>query len=81
LAKIHLQEPDGPYACDLDTGVMVVELKEVFLGVQFITEEGEKLSVSMRDGGFEVHYTGEFGEKGFDAGWWRFNNSSIERFR
>ncbi len=29
-------------------------LKEVYKGVMFETKEGEKLSVCMRDGGFEI---------------------------
>lgn len=75
--KVHLKEPDGPYSCELDTGVMTVTLKDVFLGVTFETDGGEKLSVCMRDSGFEIHYTGDFGEKGFDAGWFEFKNSRV----
>lgn len=29
-------------------------LKEVYNGVMFVTEEGQQLSVAMRDGGFEI---------------------------
>lgn len=56
--KIKISEPDGPYSCELDPGVMEVELREVFLGVGFVTESGQRLSVSMRDGGFELMLRG-----------------------
>jgi hypothetical protein len=79
VAKIILQIPDNPYHCILDTDVMDVELRDVFLGVRFITEDGEMLSVCMRDGGFEVHYTGNFGDKGFDAGWFEFKGSHVNQ--
>lgn len=50
-----------------------IELREVFNGVTFVTEDGERLSVCMRDSGFEVHYYGgNFEEKSFDLGWFRF---------
>lgn len=58
MAKIILSEPDGPYKTTIDTEVMKVELREVFLGVSFVTDNGEKLAVSMRDDGFEVIYKG-----------------------
>jgi len=32
----------------------IIRLKDVFSGVMFETEEGEKLGVCMRDGGFEI---------------------------
>ncbi len=75
--KIHIAEPDGLYKCVIDTEVMNVTLRDVFLGVLFETEKGEKLAVSMRDGGFEVHYFADFGEEGFDAGWTEFQNGSV----
>lgn len=53
---IKIEEPDGPYSCIVDTGVMEVELSDVFLGVGFVTKEGNRLSVAMRDDGFEVLY-------------------------
>ena len=71
---INLSEPDGPYGCEIDPGVMDVQLREVFLGVRFVTEGGAQLSVSMRDDGFEVHYWGE----GFDCGWTHFQNGTVE---
>jgi hypothetical protein len=75
--KIELKEPDGPYKCVIDTEVMVVTLKDVFLGVRFETENGEMLSVCMRDSGFEIHYFADFGEKGFDTGWTTLKNGVI----
>lgn len=74
MSKIKLSQPEGPYHADIDTGAMKVELRETFLGVAFITEGGERLSVCMRDNGFEVHYTGDFGATGFDAGWFEFKD-------
>lgn len=59
MAKIEIREPEGPYSCVLDTEAMQVELREVFLGVRFITESGEELTVSMRDSGFEIRYFSE----------------------
>ena len=60
MAKITLKEPDGPYHCEIDTDVMKVEVRESYLGFRFIADSGEELVVSMRDGGFELHYTGKF---------------------
>ena len=54
--KITLKEPDGPYSCDIDPGVMSVNITEAFLGVGFTTEDGQRLSVCMRDDGFEVKF-------------------------
>lgn len=56
MAKILLKEPDGPYSTEIDTRVMNVEIRETYLGVKFITDEGNTLSVSMRDSGFELVY-------------------------
>lgn len=56
MSIITLREPDGPYKCEIDTDVMRVEIREAYLGVAFVTEEGQKLSVCMRDGGFEVRH-------------------------
>lgn len=61
--KITLSEPDGPYQATIDTEVMDVTIHEAFIGAQFVTEDGARLSVCMRDDGFEVrHWTdGESG--------------------
>lgn len=40
----------------------VIELTEVFSPIQLITADGEKLTVMMRDSGFEVCYEGKFYE-------------------
>jgi hypothetical protein len=34
----------------------IIELREVFGGITLITSDGEKLSVAMRDSGFEITY-------------------------
>lgn len=52
--KITLAEPDGPYKAEIDTEVMEVTLREVFVGVGFETADGCRLSVCMRDDGYEV---------------------------
>lgn len=59
MAKIILKEPNGPgpHTCVIDTGVMDVEILESYLGVGFVSESGEKLSVCVRDTGFEVRHT------------------------
>jgi hypothetical protein len=74
--RIVLSEPSGPYSCTLDAGVMDVKLIEVFNGVQFISDSGEKLSVSMRDSGFEIHYFKDEGAVEFDCGWFDFKNAT-----
>lgn len=77
MGKIILSDPDKLYKCTIDTEVMSVELREIFLGVSFITKHGEKLSVSMRDTGFEIQYKQGFGEKEIDYGWTEFKNGLI----
>lgn len=77
MAKITLCEPKRPYNCTIDTGVMNVEIKEAFLGVRFISDSGEKLSVCMRDGGFEVLYFMDSEEGEFSTGWTEFKNGVI----
>jgi hypothetical protein len=62
MAKICISEPDGPYRCELDTGAMRVEIRETFLGVGLTSADGERLSVSMRDTGFEICYAGRWYE-------------------
>lgn len=56
MAKIILKEPKGPYYCEIDTETMDVEIKDAFLGIGLVTQDGEHLSVSMRDSGFELAY-------------------------
>lgn len=75
--QIEIKQPEGPYSCTVDTGVMDVSITEAFVGAAFITETGEKLSVCMRDNGFEVRYSADFGGTGFDTGWTEFKNGTI----
>lgn len=44
-----------------------IELKKVFNGITLITEDGERLSICMRDSGFEFEYEGEkyFAKEGY----------------
>lgn len=74
MAKIHISEPEGPYSCVVDTEAMNVTLKEVYLGVCFETVDGAKLSVCMRDDGFEVHY---YKDDEFDRGWVEFKGGLL----
>jgi hypothetical protein len=78
MAKITLSEPSGPYHCVLDTDVMTVQIREAFVGVQFVTEDGGLLSVAMRDDGFEVHYHGNHNGWAFDSGWVEFKGCEIK---
>jgi hypothetical protein len=40
----------------------IIELREVFGGITLITSDGEKLSIAMRDSGFEITYQDEWYE-------------------
>lgn len=40
----------------------IIELREVFSGITLITSDGEKLSIAMRDSGFEITYQNEWYE-------------------
>jgi hypothetical protein len=40
----------------------IIELREVFGGITLITSDGEKLSLAMRDSGFEITYQDEWYE-------------------
>lgn len=57
--KITISEPNGPYDCEVDTGVMRVEIRDAFIGPMFITGSGQNLVVMMRDDGFEVMLNGK----------------------
>ena len=72
MSKIALREPHGPYHCEIDTDTMDVVIKEAFLGVQFVTEDGERLSVCMRDSGFEISYSIDGVRIPDDENWWEF---------
>lgn len=58
----------------LDERGQDVELRHVYEGLTLITDDGERLSVCMRDSGFEVHYYSDEDDegKGFDLGWFEF---------
>ena len=45
----------------------VIQLEEVFNGIMLKTQDGEEMSICMRDGGFEFNYQGEwyFAKEGF----------------
>ena len=58
--KIEIGPPNSPYTASIDTEVMETEIREVFSGVTFISPYGEKLTVSMRDGGYELQYENKF---------------------
>ena len=77
--KIDIAEPHGPYNCVLDTGVMDVVIKDAFKGAMFVSPDGEILTVSMRDSGFEVGYSANFGDDGFNAGTTSFQNGVITK--
>lgn len=80
MGRIVLSEPEGPYDCTIDTGVMDVKLIDTFLGVRFVADSGEMLSVSMRDNGFEVHYQAPTNqEKTKSIGWFEFKNGNVNR--
>lgn len=71
--KIRLTSPTTPHSPVLDTDAMDVEITEAFIGVMFVTADGSRLAVSMRDDGYEVHYWGE----DFDAGWAEFKGGVL----
>lgn len=57
MGKIRINSPDkNNDLLDLDYGINDVTLFKTFLGVRFVAESGEILSVSMRDSGFELKY-------------------------
>lgn len=45
----------------------LIQLEEVFNGIILKTQNGEEMSINMRDGGFEFRYQGEwyFAKEGF----------------
>lgn len=54
MAKIILKAPATPYETSIDTEVMDIEIHGAFIGVRFVSEDGRILSVSERDGYFEI---------------------------
>ena len=53
MAIITLKTPGTGYTTVIDTGVSEIEIKENFLGISMITEEGSTMSIVQRDFGFE----------------------------
>lgn len=78
MTRIIISNPGSPSTPVLYTDCSDILIKDAFLGVKFETAEGEELSVSMRDGGFEVTYSADFGENGFDRGISEFKNGKIK---
>lgn len=54
--KIEMRIPESPYKTTLDTEVMDVTITEAFIGLKLVSDDGETLSISMRDSGFELAY-------------------------
>jgi hypothetical protein len=56
--KIIINSPaENPgYATSINTGAMQITVLECFSGVRFITKDGEIMTISMRDSGFEGTY-------------------------
>lgn len=67
MAKIILKQPDSAYEATVETGAMATDIREAFLGVRFVTADGEVLTVSMRDTGFELSYSADYGDHGFNV--------------
>ena len=72
--KIRLTNPDNNYASTVDTEVMDAEIKEAFIGPTFVTADGERLSVCMRDSGFEVCY---IARDGAEPQWFSFQGGLV----
>lgn len=68
MAKINLSVPNSPFHATIDSDVMEVTVREAFLGVKFVTEKGEELTVVMRDGGYELTYASSKEDKGIPLG-------------
>lgn len=81
--QIVISEPDGPYKASLDPGVMDVEVFQAYTGVIFTSDDGEKIGICHRDGGFEVHYFKEatLERAGFETGWTEFKSGNISTLR
>jgi len=63
MANIKIREPDGPYGAEINTGVMRVFVTEAYIGLTFVTPDGEVLDVLMRDSGYELNYKTKTEEK------------------
>lgn len=82
MAKISIVPPgDDKFKlveCEINTMANDVEIREAFNGIVFITKEGERLAVSMRDSGFEVHYFHDHPQL-WDSGWFEFKSGKVQR--
>lgn len=67
------EEREEMYEID---GSDIVTITKVFNGVRFITEDGEELSVVMRDSGFEFVYIGDDPDI---EHWYSCNNGFVRR--
>jgi hypothetical protein len=54
--KIQLSTPLTPYKAVIDTEAMDVTITETFIGTTFVSPDGERLVIAMRDSGFELTY-------------------------
>lgn len=69
--KIVIGDPGEQSPTVIDPGVQAVTITETFLGVTFVTADGARLAVCMRDDGYEVrHYDDES-----DGGWVEFKGT------
>lgn len=70
-------------AGDIDVvtdGSGTVTVREAFNGIEFVTDDGERLAVCMRDSGYQVHYWKDSQpgpSDGFDRDWTVFANGRI----
>lgn len=49
-----------------------IEIKEVYSGIQLRTDDGELMSICMRDSGFEFYYNGT---------WYSAKNGVLEKMK
>lgn len=56
MAKITIDKDVIASNLVLDTSVFDVTIEKAYLGVRFISDNGEEIYVCNRDGGFEVGY-------------------------
>ena len=78
MAKITISDPNSPYKCMVDTENNDVDLRDVFLGVRFLTDQGAALSVCMRDNGFEVRYVHNINDHAFNDAWTELKDGQIK---
>lgn len=54
--KITISNESDDYCTFIDTDVQNVLITEAYIGPKLVTDDGEELSVCMRDNGFEITY-------------------------